>query len=66
MSWQNILFIIVVLFIAVIVWLCRYDLEAVSASGEGIHGVVYCLDRWTEEVVYMQGGTGGRVIIDSN
>lgn len=41
----------------------RYELIAVPAGGEGIHGVAYRLDRWTGEVAFMQGATGGRVEI---
>lgn len=41
----------------------RYELIAVPAGGEGAHGIVYRLDRWTGEVAFMQGATGGRVEI---
>ena len=44
-------------------FLGRYELVGVPAGGEGIHGFVYRLDRWTGEVTYMAGDGGGRVEI---
>lgn len=44
-------------------FLGRYELVAVPAGGEGIHGIAYRLDRWTGEVTFMVGSSGGRVEI---
>lgn len=41
----------------------RYELVAVPAGGEGIHGVAYRLDRWTGEVAFVRGSAGGRIEI---
>jgi hypothetical protein len=35
--------------------LCRYTVVGVPAGGEGSNGVAYRLDRWTGEVVAIQG-----------
>lgn len=39
----------------------RYELIGVAAGGEGINGIVYKLDRWTGEVVCIQGSKSVRV-----
>lgn len=63
MSWQHTALIIAGLLLLATTWLGRYELIGVPAGGEGVHGVVYRLDRWTGQVAYIQMEEGGEVKI---
>lgn len=56
MSWQKIVIVIVGLLLVLIAWLGRYTFVA-----EGAAGHAYRLDRWTGEIVWVQGEDGGIV-----
>ena len=43
----------------------RFEIIGVAAGGEGNQGIAYRLDRWTGEVVYLQGRHGGKTDIKS-
>ncbi|MES2319970.1 MAG: hypothetical protein V4631_21020 [Pseudomonadota bacterium] len=45
------------MFIAV---MFRYEIVSAPAGGQGVHGIVYRLDRWTGDVTWMQAGIGGK------
>jgi hypothetical protein len=59
MDWQRVALNVAVLVVALVAWLGRYEIIGVPAGGAGTHGVVYRLDRWTGEVVFIQGARGG-------
>lgn len=63
MDWKTALLLAVAVLGLLMAILGRYELIAVPAGGEGVHGVAYRLDRWTGEVAFMRGPTGGRVEI---
>jgi hypothetical protein len=63
MNWQISVLIIAVVASVVISVLGRYELVAVPAGGQGVHGIVYRLDRWTGEVTSIAGPNGVRVEI---
>ena len=62
-NWQKTIVVIAAISAILLVWLGRYELVGVPAGGEGANGVVYRLDRWTGSVAYMQGASGGQVVI---
>ncbi len=51
MSWQKIVLGIVVLIVAVVTWMGRYDIIGGGANGDTPVGVAYRLDRWTGNVI---------------
>ena len=54
-------FLIAVAALALLVlFLGRYELIAVPAGGEGVHGTAYRLDRWTGKVTFYQYEVAGR------
>lgn len=63
MDFKITLLLVAVALCLLVTFLGRYELVAVPAGGEGIHGIVYRLDRWTGEVTFMAGSAGGRVEI---
>jgi hypothetical protein len=63
MDWKTTVLIAAAALGLIVAFLGRYEMVAVPAGGEGIHGIAYRLDRWTGEVTFMQGSTGGRVEI---
>lgn len=59
MSWQKVVMVITVLLLILIACLGRYTIIGVSAND-----IAYRLDRWTGEVVVMQGYEGSVVSIE--
>lgn len=63
MDWKTTVLLIAAVLGLLMAFLGRYELVAVPAGGEGVHGIAYRLDHWTGEVTFMQGSDGGRVEI---
>ncbi len=63
MDWKTTVLLAAAALSLLVAFLGRYELVAVPAGGEGVHGIAYRLDRWTGEVTFMQGAKGGRVEI---
>jgi hypothetical protein len=59
MNCQRVFLIIAVLFMTLVTWLGRYEIV-----GEGNDGNAYRLDRWTGDIVYINQGLGGVVVIE--
>lgn len=68
MKWQTVVLVIgaltLTLTLAVVTWLGRYEIIGVPAGGQGVYGVAYRLDRWTGQVVGIQGERGLAVKIE--
>ena len=64
MTWQRVVVILGALSVLVIIWLGRYDLVAATVGGEGAHGIVYRLDRWTGRIVAIGGGESLEIKIE--
>ncbi len=63
MTWQAVVLIVAILLFGVISWLGRYEVVGVAPGGQGINGMAYRLDRWTGEVVCIQGVSAAKIEI---
>ena len=61
LNWQKTVLVIAVIFAIILAWLGRYEL--VPVGGDGMFRVVYRLDRWSGNIVYIQRSTGDQVEI---
>lgn len=61
MNSRGIALLIAVMSAVLLAWLGRYEVIAVPAGGEGVHGIAYRLDRWTGSVTWMKYDESGVV-----
>lgn len=60
MNWlKGAVVLILAVLIVIIACLARYEIIGVPAGGTGNNGIAYRLDRWTGEVVFIQGFNSG-------
>lgn len=65
-SWQMAFVIFLAVVFSLVSWLGRYTLVSGSIGGEGAHSIVYRLDRWTGDVVWIRGANVGVVQIKTD
>ena len=56
-AWQKIVAGALVAVFVLVAWMGRYEMQAISAGGQGTAGIAYVLDRWTgtAHVLYLTG-----------
>jgi hypothetical protein len=61
MNSRTVALLIAAISIVLVAWLGRYEVFAVPAGGQGLHGIAYRLDRWTGNVIWMRRDESGIV-----